>query len=298
MDERPGTPPSDAWQPHEPGAPAAPGWGPGVPAPGAPASGVPAPGTADWSTSAPPATPAPPAAAAWPSYGPDVAAAGRRDTGVPRSRRILAGAALATGLAVGGAGVAAAVTSGSDALPIDARSGVPGFFPGSGEGSAQELPGQSGQVPQDVAPRAEGFRGGHHGGHHGGGRGGFGFRGALHGELVVPQEDGTGTRTITVQSGSVTSVSSTRLVVKSTDGFTSTYVLNSSTDLLGEQALSAVKVGHEVSVVGSKSGSTLTAIRVADRNLRPSFDDRQHRQSPTPPPSGSPTTSGTSSRSA
>jgi hypothetical protein len=73
--------------------------------------------------------------------------------------------------------------------------------------------------------------------------------------------------------------------------------LNRSTDLLGEQALSAVKVGHEVSVVASKSGSTLTAIRVADRNLRPSFDDRDDRRSPTPP-SGSPTTSGTSSRSA
>jgi hypothetical protein len=226
-----------------------------------------------------------------------VAAAGRPDTGVPRRRRILAGAALATDLAVGGAGVAAAVTSGSDALPIGTRSGVPGFFPGSGEGSAPELPGSSGQVPQGEVPRVEGFRGGH-GGHHGGGRGGFGLRGALHGELVVPQEDGTGTRTITVQSGSVTSVSSTRLVVKSTDGFTSTYVLNSNTDLLGDQALSAVKVGHEVSVVATKSGSTLTAIRVADRNLRRSFEDRDDRQSPTPSPSGSPTTSGTSSRSA
>jgi hypothetical protein len=208
---------------------------------------------------------------------------------------LLAGAALATGLAVGGAGVAAAVTSGNDALQVDARSGVPGFFPGAGEGSAQELPGQSGQVPQGQMPQGEGFRGGR-GGHHDGGRGGFGFRGALHGELVVPQEDGTGTRTITVQSGSVTSVSSTRLVVKSTDGFSSTYVVNSSTDLLGDQSISAVKVGHQVSVVATKSGSTLTAIRLADRNLQPSFDDRDRddRQSPTPSPSGSPTTSGTS----
>src|SRR5919112_1121144 len=129
MDERPGTPPSDAWQPHEPGAPAAPASGSGAPAAGAPghgapghgasspgaarnapasgvpgvwppAPGVPGPGTADWST---------PTTAGWPSYGPDVAAAGRPDTGVPRRRRILAGAALATDLAVGGAGVAAAV---------------------------------------------------------------------------------------------------------------------------------------------------------------------------------------------
>jgi hypothetical protein len=277
MDQRPGTPSSDAWQPHEPGAPAAPGAG----------------SSADGST---------PVTASWPATAPEVAAAGGPPPAAPRSRRILAGAALATGLAVGGAGVAAAVTSGDDALAIGAESRVPGVFPGAGEGPAQGLPGQGlpGQGDQGQAQEGQGMRGPGGGWHHGrGGRGGFGgYGGALHGELVVPQQDGTGTRTITVQSGSVTSVSSTQLVVKSTDGFSSTYVLNGSTQLARGQALSAVKVGHQVTVVASKSGSRLTALRIGDRNLFVDRDGDRDDRSPTPSPSGSPTTSGSSSRNA
>ena len=246
MDERP-TPSDDAWLPHEPGRPAdyppAHGTGP-QPAPVATEQGP------------PPAS---------------------------RGRRMLAGAALATGLAVGGAGVAAAVSSGDEAAQTTAptaRSG--GFFPGVGE---------SGDTPGQTPPGYDGFRGrGHHGP---GGRGGLGghLRGALHGELVVPQEDGTGTRTITVQSGTVTAVSSTRLSVRSTDGFTATYVVSSSTRLAGPTGgISAVKKGHEVAVVATKNGSTLTAIRVGDRTLREQQrpdDDRRTPRSPTPSPSGS-----------
>jgi hypothetical protein len=268
MDQRPGTPSSDAWQPHEPGAPAAPAAGP----------------TGDGST---------PVTASWPTTAPEVAVAGRPQSPAPRSRRVLAGAALATGLAVGGAGVAAAVTSGNDSLAIGSDSRVPGVFPGAGEGPAQGLPGQG------QAKGGEGLRGPGGGWHHGrGGRGGLGgFGEALHGELVVPKQDGTGTRTITVQSGSVTSVGASRLVVKSTDGFGSTYVLNSSTRLAGGQALSAVKVGHQVTVVAGKSGRTLTALRVGDRNLFMDRDRDGEDRAPTPP-SGTPTTSGSSSRNA
>lgn len=283
MDQRPGTSSSDDWQPHEPGAPAAPGAG----------------SSADGST---------PVTASWPASAPEVAAVGRPQPPAPRSRRILAGAALATGLAVGGAGVAAAVTSGNDSLAIGSDSRVPGVFPGAGEGAAQDLPGQGlpGQDDhgdQGQAQEGQGLRGPGGGWHHGhGGRGGFGGYGgygeALHGELVVPQQDGTGTRTITVQSGSVTSVTSSRLVVKSTDGFSSTYVLNGSTRVAGGQALSAVKAGHQVTVVASKSGDTLTALRLGDRNLFVGRDRDGDDRSPTPPPSGSPTTSGSSSRNA
>ncbi|GAB3693060.1 hypothetical protein GCM10028814_33970 [Angustibacter aerolatus] len=125
-----------------------------------------------------------------------------------------------------------------------------------------------------------------------GGPGGFGPDGgvgrALHGELVVPDADGSGTHTVVVQTGAVTSVSATRLAVKSTDGYTATYVVNASTTVMG-QKISAVKTGHTVMVVATKSGSTLTATRVADRELRPTGADRPTPPSGAPtPPSGAP----------
>jgi hypothetical protein len=221
--------------------------------------------------------------------------------GAPRRRRLLAGAALATGLAVGGAGVAAAVTSGDDVLQTtDAQRGGPqnGFFgPGPDARETPSAPGSGSPGEQgrtQPGPGSDGLRGPggwHHGHGRRGGFGGGGLGGALHGKLVVPQEDGTGTRTITVQSGTVTSVSSTRLAVKSTDGFTATYVVNSSTRLTGGQSVSAVKTGHVVAVVASKSGSTLTALRIGDRNLRPQWSDRDRRDRTTPSPSQSPSSS-------
>jgi hypothetical protein len=252
MDERPHTPSDDVWLPHEPGRPA------DHPAPQA-GAGQPA----TWAATQ----------AAAPPGG--------------RGRRLLAGAALATGLAVGGAAVAAAVTSGDRAAegePASAQAGGPEsrFLP-----DADDNDGPGGQ------PGVEGFRGFRgRGGHHGpGGRGFGGLGAALHGELVVPQQDGTGTRTIAVQSGTVASVSSSRLSVRSRDGFTATYVVSSSTRLLpGSGGISAVKKDHQVVVVASKSGSTLTAIRVGDRTLRqqqrPDADDRAPR-SPGPSPSTS-----------
>ena len=95
-----------------------------------------------------------------------------------------------------------------------------------------------------------------------------------------------------MQTGTVTSVSPTRLSVRSTDGFQATYVVSSSTRVARGQAISAVKTGHSVAVVASKSGSTLTAIRIGDRSLQPqgSDDDRRGPESPTP----SPTRSGSS----
>jgi hypothetical protein len=310
MDQRPSNPSDDAWQPHEPGRPAG-----DVPAQQGPTSDAGAHGTPEqgWrgvSWQGAPGQGLPHQGGNAPAgYGQDVAAQGPAPTGPGRSRRLLAGAALATGLAVGGAGVAAAVTSGGDALPGGSeRAGSQnGFFPGArgfddtAEGQ-QTQPSQPGQPAQPGQPDQEDHGGPRGFGHHGrGGPGGFGGlggpRGALHGELVVPQEDGTGTRTITVQNGSVTAVSATRLTVKSTDGFDATYVVSSSTRLAaGAESISAVKVGHRVTVVATKNGSTLTAIRIGDVTLRQqNRDERRHDDdSPAPSPSASPSASGAS----
>ena len=90
------------------------------------------------------------------------------------------------------------------------------------------------------------------------GVGGFGemavIGGALHGEFVVP--DGTATVTERIQTGLVTAMSSTGLSVKSSDGFSATYVLGSGVDV------SAFPAGTDVTVIAKVSGSTVTAISV------------------------------------
>ncbi len=157
-----------------------------------------------------------------------------------RGRRVLAGAALATGLAVGGAAVAAAVTNDGGTRAVDASAGL----------SAAGGPGvDAGHGP-------------------GGGMGGPGVRGALHGELTVPQTDGTGTQVVLVQSGTVTAVSKTSLSVKSTDGFTATYAITSTTRVrtAGDAGITGVKSGATVWVVSSSSRS---ALMVADRTGGP-----------------------------
>lgn len=142
---------------------------------------------------------------------------------------ILSGVALATGLVAGGTAVAAATSN----------------------------------TATIARPGGDDARGGQHGkgmpgGMHGKGMPG-GMRGALHGELTVPQADGTGTEVILVQRGVVTAVSSTSLSVKSTDGFTSTYTVSSTTRVraAGGNTISAVKVGAEVHVVSTKDKAAL-----------------------------------------
>ncbi len=164
-------------------------------------------------------------------------ASGGQPTPARRRRQILAGAALATGLVVGGTAVAAA-TSNTATLERTAGPGV--------------------QASQNGAAAGLGAADGTRDGRHGKGMRG-GLHGALHGELTVPQADGTGTEVILVQRGAVTAVSSTSLSVKSTDGFTSTYKVSSSTRVRagGGDTISAVKVGAQVHVVSTKDKAAL-----------------------------------------
>ena len=145
-----------------------------------------------------------------------------------RRRQILSGVALATGLVVGGTAVAAATSN-------TATIARPGGDDARGGQHGQGMPGGM----------RDGMRGGLHG--------------ALHGELTVPQADGIGTEVILVQRGAVTAVSSTSLSVKSTDGFTSTYKVSSSTRVraAGGDTIGAVKVGAQVHVVSTKDKAAL-----------------------------------------
>lgn len=189
-----------------------------------------------------------------------------------RRRQILAGAAVATGLVVGGTAVAAAASN-TATLERTAGSGV--------------------QASQNSAAAglgaAAGARDGRHDGRHADGMRG-GMRGALHGELTVPQADGTGTEVILVQRGTVTAVSSTSLSVRSTDGFTSTYAVSSTTRVraAGGTTISGVKVGSTVHVVSTKAKAALMV--GGDRMGGDKGARTDDQKSPTPTPNASATT--------
>lgn len=83
----------------------------------------------------------------------------------------------------------------------------------------------------------------------------------LHGDLVVRTKDGN--RTIALQRGSVVSVNGTSLQVRSTDGFTATYVVNGDTKIRKGTSAGSLATGDQVTVVATRSGSALTATKVA-----------------------------------
>ncbi len=104
----------------------------------------------------------------------------------------------------------------------------------------------------------------------GGPREAFGLGAPLHGEMVVAQVTGTGTKTIVTQSGTVTAAGASSVTVKSTDGFQRSYVLSPKT-VTGppDAAKIAVKVGDKIMIAGLKEGETLTAIRLGPQSRGP-----------------------------
>lgn len=109
---------------------------------------------------------------------------------------------------------------------------------------------------------------GQHKAHHEGLLGRLGKR-ALHGEFVAEGKDGTYV-TVDGQRGAVTQVSSTRITVKSADGFTATYVVTAGTKVRidgNPGKIGDVKVGDVALVLATKAGDAKTAkgVVVGDR---------------------------------
>lgn len=91
---------------------------------------------------------------------------------------------------------------------------------------------------------------------------------AEHGSVTVKTK--TGTEVIDVQRGTVTAVSPTSITVKSPDGFTATYVVDSSTKVrkTGQQsAIGSVANGDNVGIAAVHGGSTDTAKRIGDHGV-------------------------------
>lgn len=85
-----------------------------------------------------------------------------------------------------------------------------------------------------------------------------------HGQVTIRKKNGTD-ETVDVQRGTVTTVSSTSITVKSTDGFTASYAVSSDTVIDAESAgIGSVKTGDNVYVTATASGSTTAAIDITD----------------------------------
>lgn len=162
-------------------------------------------------------------------------------------RRAIYTAALAGGLALGGIGIAAAQT---DTTPP----------PTTVAPNDSTAPAPSTKPPADGPRMHMGRRGP-------GGPGGFGMMGAagaIHGELTVPDGNG-GYRTMVIQRGTVTDVSSTSVTVKSDDGYTKTYKVDDDTLVnAGNEGIGDVKSGDKVGVQAFMEGDTAHAAHVMD----------------------------------
>lgn len=118
------------------------------------------------------------------------------------------------------------------------------------------------RAPNDrgMMPRARGRQNGNGNGL-GNGLGGLGPAlrglGALeHGEVTVTGADGRAT-VMTVQRGSVTAVTATKLTVKSSDGFSASYTLDAST----RGRTTGLQTGDAVTVLATKQGAKAVLVR-------------------------------------
>jgi hypothetical protein len=89
--------------------------------------------------------------------------------------------------------------------------------------------------------------------------------GGIHGEFTAPDPDG-GYQRLASQVGEVTTVSASSITVKSADGFSRTYAVDSNTVVRAgtATAISGVAKGDTVHIVAEVSGSAFKAIRVMD----------------------------------
>jgi len=169
-------------------------------------------------------------------------------------RPVIVAAVAATAL-ISGAGVALAATSSSTSAPRTApQAGTAAATPAPSSAHCQvklpwrgfSAPGRFPAAPRPPLP--------------------FGFAplGAIHGQFVTPKPGG-GYQTVDTQRGTVTAVSTSSITVKSSDGYTKTYQVTSSTTVDARRAgISSVKTGQPVSVFATVHGSSATATQVVD----------------------------------
>lgn len=113
------------------------------------------------------------------------------------------------------------------------------------------------------------------------GRGGLG--GAIHGEFTAPKPDG-GYQTLAMQVGEVTSVSSSRITVKSEDDFSRTYIVDDGTLVnAGNNGIADVNTGDSVRILAVVEGDDARAVEIMDKtqiqDLRGRWNPRARSES-------------------
>jgi hypothetical protein len=188
----------------------------------------------------------------------------------PRVPKVAVAAGVAAFMAMGGAGLAFAVSGSSSSSPTASPSST---------------------TPSTVMPNGAvppmGRRGPRGPGRFFGPGGPMGVGGdVIHGQYTI--KEGTAYRTIDVQVGSVSSVSSTQITVASADGYSATYMVKSST-VVDAQAdgISTVAKGDKVRVTAVVSGSQAVAIDITDTTKIGSSRVGFGFGPPPAPPSGS-----------
>lgn len=171
----------------------------------------------------------------------------------PRQRhrvsRLSVGAALVAFFAMAGAGVAFAVSPSSTKAPSKSPSKVASTQSTSGStGSAVTTPHMKGPLGPLGGPRGARF-----------GIGGD----VLHGQFTVSTPGGD--REVLVQTGHVTAVSSTSITVSSTDKYTHTYTVQSSTIVDSQSGgISTVAVNDQVRLQAVAQGGGDVATNIVD----------------------------------
>jgi hypothetical protein len=159
-----------------------------------------------------------------------------------------------------------AVGAGTLVVAAVATVGIATATNSTSSSTATGASGAGGQGP-DGQFGAQGQRGPGPGGQFGGppgGRAGFGLGGALHGQFVVADGNG-GYVTAEIQTGQVSVASATSITVVSSDGYTRSYTVGSSTMAGGGNgSASQVATGHTVMVQATVSGQTATATQIID----------------------------------
>ncbi len=169
-----------------------------------------------------------------------------------RLTRTAAGFAVVLGAGTGAAVVTAAATGGAPAALASVGSTT------STTASQAPTTGTGNTPPQRPMPR---WRRGPLGAW---GASAGAMAGALHGTFTVKGPNG-GYETLSTQEGTVQSVSSSSLTVKSADGFTQTYQVVPSTVVdANYEGILSVAQGDTISVQGLVKGSTVTAQSVLD----------------------------------
>jgi hypothetical protein len=154
--------------------------------------------------------------------------------------------------------IGAGLLVGSRVLGLHREVGVAQAGPPYGR---QLAPGQRKRLMGTQPGPGSGANGNGNGGRNGKGLGSLlggaaGLGAVQHGDFTVQGADGTSTA-MTLQRGTVTAASGTSVSVKSTDGFTATYVVDSSTR--GRTANLAK--GDDVLVIAQKAGAKAVLIR-------------------------------------